>query len=158
MLDLGGQCSLGAGNLALLASHPASSHLDRNSEGLEGTLSAMVVVVTPEAVNVKSNSGALGEALQTMGHHLSAELAEELTLQPKVYNAIRSVREIDDSAGQSFVERGVGVAEASKTSGSAEGRGKGVPERNADIFGSVVVVNYNNEARQLSVNIWDRTK
>lgn len=59
----------------------------------------MVVIVTVEAVDVHRNSGTLSEALQTVGNHFSAELAEPLSLQTEVDDAVGTVGKINDGAG-----------------------------------------------------------
>lgn len=94
-----------------------------------------------EAVDVHRNSGTLSEALQTVGNHLGAELAEPLSLQTEVDDAVGTVGNINDGAGQGLVERGVGVAETGETGGGTEGLVEGVSKSDADIFGGVVVVN-----------------
>jgi hypothetical protein len=101
----------------------------------------VVVVVTVQAVNVQCDTSTLSKALQAVRNHLSAELAEPLSLQAKVNNGVGTVREVDDGAREGLVERGVGIAETSETSGRTEGLGKGVTKGDAYIFGSVVVVN-----------------
>jgi hypothetical protein len=135
------QRALGAGDLALLACHLARSHTDGHSERLEGALGPVVVVVAADAVDVHGEAGGLGEALQAVGHHLSAQLSEPLALQSEVDDAVRSVGEVDDSAGEGFVERSVGVPETGEASGRAEGLGEGVTESNAAVLSGVVVVN-----------------
>lgn len=52
-----------------------------------------------EAVDVHRNSGTLSEALQTVGNHFSAELAEPLSLQTEVDDAVGTVGKINDGAG-----------------------------------------------------------
>lgn len=88
---LGAQSALGARNLALLAGYPRGSSLDSDSKSLKGTLSTVVIIVTVKAVNVQCNTSTLGEALQAVRNHLSAELAEPLSLQTKVNNAVGTV-------------------------------------------------------------------
>lgn len=88
---------------------------------------------------------ALRKALEAVGDHLAAQLAEPLPLEAKINDAVGSIRDIDDCAGKGLVERRVGVAEACKTSGCSEGGGESVTEGNADIFSSMVVVNYTSQ-------------
>lgn len=101
----------------------------------------MVVVVTAQAVDVQGDAGSLGKALQAVGDHLTAELAEVLALEAQVDDGVGSVGQIDDSAGESLVERGVGIAEAGDASEGTEGLGEGGADGDAAVFGSVVVVN-----------------
>lgn len=144
------QGTLGARHLALLAWYPGDSSLDSKSQSLEGTLGTVVIVVAVEAVDVQRDTGTLSETLHAVGDHLGAELAEELALQAKVDNAVGTVGEVDDGAGEGLVERSVGIAEAGKTGGSTEGLGKGVAKGNADILGGVVVINYRDKVNQSS--------
>jgi hypothetical protein len=101
----------------------------------------VVVVVTPQAVDVQGDASGLGKALQAVGDHLSAELAEVLALEAQVNDAVGSVGKIDYGAGEGLVERSIGVAKAGDAGQSTEGFGKGSADSNADVFGSVVVVN-----------------
>jgi hypothetical protein len=100
----------------------------------------VVIVVTVEAVNVQRDTGTLSKALQTVRNHLGAELAEPLSLQTEVNNAVGTVGEIDNGAREGLVERSVGVAETSETSGCTKGLSEGVTKGDAYIFGGVVVV------------------
>lgn len=85
----------------------------------------MVVVVSADAVDVHRHLRALREALQAVGYHLAAQLAEPLTLEAQLGDAVWAVGDVDDSAGEGLVERSVGVAEAGEAGGSAEGFGEG---------------------------------
>jgi hypothetical protein len=89
---------------------------------------------------MECNAGSLGKALQTVRHHLTAQLAEPLAFKTELDDAIGTVREIDDGAGEGFVERRVGVSEASYAGERAEGLVEGVTKSNADVFGCVVVI------------------
>lgn len=135
------QGAFGTGNLALLAGHARDSHLDGDGQGLEGALGAVVVVVAVEAVDVEGDAGALGEALEAVGDHLAAQLAEELALEANVDDAVGAVGEVDDGAREGLVEGSVGVAVAREAGGRAESLSEGDAEGDADVFGRVVVVN-----------------
>lgn len=102
----------------------------------------MVVVVTAQAVDVQGDASGLSKALQAVGDHLGAELAQHLALETQVDNGVRAVGQIDDGARESLVQRGVGIAEAGDASQGAEGFGKGRADGEAAVFGSVVVVNW----------------
>lgn len=91
---------------------------------------------------MECHSCTLGKALQTVRNHLSAQRSEPLSLEAKVDNTVRSVGQIDDGAGQGFVERSVGVAEAGEAGWGAEGFGEGIAQGDADVFSSVVVVDF----------------
>jgi hypothetical protein len=58
-----------------------------------------MVILTADAIDVHSHSGGLGKALQAMGHHLAAQLAEPLALETEIDDGIWSVRQVDDGAG-----------------------------------------------------------
>ncbi len=79
--SLSAQCTLGAGNLALLAGNPGGSHANGHSKSLKRTLSPVVVVVTAQAVNVQGDASGLSKALQAVRDHLAAELAQHLALE-----------------------------------------------------------------------------
>jgi hypothetical protein len=59
----------------------------------------VVVIVTVEAMDVHRNSGTLSEALQTVGDHLGAKLAEPLSLETEVDDTVGTVGNINDGAG-----------------------------------------------------------
>lgn len=139
---LSAQSALGAGNLSLSALNPGSSHANSHGQRLEGALSPVVVVVAPQAVDVQGDTGGLGKALQAVGDHLAAELAEVLALEAQVDDGVRAVGEIDDGAGEGLVERGVGIAEAGDAGEGTESLGKGGADGDAAVLGSVVVVNW----------------
>lgn len=101
--SLSAQCTLGAGNLSLLARNPSSSHANRHSQRLKGTLSSVVVVVTAQAVDVQGDTSGLSKALQAMGDHLAAELAQHLALEAQVDNGVGAVGQIDDGAREGLV-------------------------------------------------------
>lgn len=86
----------------------------------------MVVIVTVEAVDVECDAGTLGKALETMGDHLGAQLAEPLALKAKVDNTVGTVGKVDDGAGEGLVERSVGMSETGETGRGAEGLGESV--------------------------------
>lgn len=100
----------------------------------------MVVVVAADAVNVHGDAGGLGEALEAVGHHLAAQLAEPLALEAELDDAVGAVGDVDDGAGEGLVEGRVGVAEAGDALGRAEGGGEGFAEGDAAVFGGMVVV------------------
>lgn len=73
-VSLGSQRPFGTRHLSLLAWYPAGRHLDSYGQGLEGTLGSVVVVVSPDAVDVHCYPCALRKALQTVGDHFRAQL------------------------------------------------------------------------------------
>lgn len=101
----------------------------------------MVVVVTAQAVDVQGDASGLSKALQAVGDHLGAELAQHLALETQVDNGVGAVGQIDDGARESLIQRSVGIAEAGDAGQGAEGFGKGGADGEAAVFGSVVIVN-----------------
>lgn len=140
-LFLSAQSALSARNLSLSALNPSRSHANSHRQRLERTLGPVVVVVAAQAVDVQRDACGLGKALQAVGDHLAAELAEHLALEAQIDDGVRSVGQIDDSAGEGLVEGGVGIAEAGNAGEGAEGLGKGGADGDAAVFGGVVVVN-----------------
>ena len=80
------------------------------------------------------------KALQAVGDHLGAEVANLLALEAQVGHAVGAVRQVDYRPAEGLVQGRVGVPEAGQARGRAERARKGVPERDADVFGCVVVV------------------
>ncbi len=105
--DLYTQRPLCARHLALSARDPARRLPYRNCKRLKRALSAVVVVVTSQAVDVEGDAGRPREALQAVRDHLGAEVPDLLALQSQVNDAIRPVREIHDGAAQGLVQRRV---------------------------------------------------
>lgn len=92
------QHALGAGHLALTADHRCARHPQCHGQGLERALGPVVVVVAAQAVDVHRDAGALREAVQAVGDHLAAEVADFLAAQAQLGNAERTVGEVDDGA------------------------------------------------------------
>lgn len=117
----------------------------------------MVVIVPPEAVYVQGDAPGLGEALEAVGDHLAAQVANLLALQAQVDDREGPVGQVDDGARQGLVERAVGVAEARETRRGAERGGEGVAQGYADVFGCVVVVDWMRRGmsvRRLCLRAW----
>lgn len=114
--------------------------LDCQCQRLEGTLGTVVIVLATKTVDMKCYTGTLGETLENMGNHLGAELAKPLALQAELDDAVRPVGEIDHGAGEGLVKGSVSVSVASETGGSSESLGEGVAQGDADIFGSVMII------------------
>ena len=118
---------------------------NRNGHGLEGTLGAVVVVEPVQAVDVEGDGGGLREALEAVGDHLATQLAEELALEAEIDDGVRSVRQVDDGAGEGLVEGRVGVSEAGDADRRAEGLFVSGAECDANVLGRVVVVDWEAE-------------
>lgn len=136
------QGALRARNLALPAGDLGSGLAHRNRQRLERALGPVVVVLAAQAVDVQGDSRTLREALQAVGDHLAAKVANLLAFEAEVDDAVGAVGEVDDGAGEGLVERGVGIAEARQTGHAVEGLGKSVTEGDTNVFRGVVVVNY----------------
>lgn len=120
------QCSLGARHLALLAGDPAGGGLDGDGEGLEGALGAVVVVEAAEAVDVDGDAGGLGKAVDAVGDHLAAQVANLFALEAELDDGEGPVRQVDHGARQRLVQGRVGRSEARQARGRAQGLAKGV--------------------------------
>jgi len=106
----------------------------------------MMIVLAPQAIDMQRQTRLLRKALQPVRQHLAAQIAELLARQAEVYDAEGPRGEVDDGAGQGFVERGVGGAEADKAE-RGEGRGRegevqAAAEGEEGVFGGVVVVDW----------------
>jgi hypothetical protein len=100
----------------------------------------VVVIETPDAVDMQSDPGGLGETLKAVRDHLAAELTEELALETQLDDSVGAVGEVNDGAGKGFVERSIGISVASETDRGTEGLGEGVSESETNIFRRVVVI------------------
>lgn len=81
----------------------------------------MVVVVTSNNINVHCDTRALGETLQTVRDHLSAQVTKLLTVKLQVGDAEGTVGEVDDCTSEGLVEGGVCVTETGETGGRLDG-------------------------------------
>lgn len=135
------QCALCTGDFTFPPRNLARGGTHRDSESLECTLGAMMIVLAPEAVYVEGDAGSLGEALHGVGDHLAAQVANLLALEAKLDDTVGSVREVDNGTREGLVEGCVGKAVAGETSHAGEGLCEGVTESDADIFRRVMVIN-----------------
>lgn len=127
-------------DLPLHALDPLQRHLQRLRQRLERALGTVVVVLAVERRDVQREAGVLRKRLEPVRQHLRTQRADALALDAEVDVRKRPVRQVDDGARERLVERRVGVAEASKTSGAAERLLEGVAERDEGVLGRVVVV------------------
>jgi hypothetical protein len=81
----------------------------------------VVVVVAAQAVDVHGDAGALREAVQAVGDHLAAEVADLLAAQAQLGDAEWAVGEVDDGAREGFVQWAVGGSEACEAGCGVEG-------------------------------------
>ena len=61
-----------------------------------------------------------------MRQHLAAQVADLLAPRAELDDGVGSVGEVDDGAGEGFVERAIGVAEAGEAGGRLEGGFEGL--------------------------------
>lgn len=80
-LDFLEQDALGTRNLVLLASNPGGSHSDSSSDGLEGTLGLVVVVLSSQHIDMHGNTGTLGETLQDVRYHFGRQITQLLPFE-----------------------------------------------------------------------------
>ena len=99
-----------------------------------------MIIRPPKHIDMHRHPGPLAETLQTMRHHLAAEIAELLALEPELGDAEGAVRQVDDGARERLIQRGVGVAETREPGGRAEGGLEGGAERDERVLCAVVVV------------------
>ena len=99
----------------------------------------MVIVLSPDDINVQRDSSTLSETLQYVGDHLCAQVAKFLSSEHRRLGRVGGigsaevghekgpVREVDYGAGKGFVEGSVSRAKASEASGGFESLFKGLP-------------------------------
>lgn len=100
----------------------------------------MVVVVAVCAANVQGHFGGLREALQPMGDHLGAQVADLLAAEAQVDDGPRTAREVDHSPREGLVERGIAAAEAGEGLAGTEGFCERRAEGEEGILRGVVIV------------------
>lgn len=82
----------------------------------------------------------LRPARQPMMDHLRIQLPHHGRCEIEFTDEERTGRDVDDGAGERFVQRRVGVTEAGDAGAGAEGGGEGGAEGEEGVFGCVVVV------------------
>lgn len=116
----------------------------------------MMIVIAPNAVHMHRNASSLRERLQTMRQHLAAQVADLFSLRAQVDDGEGSVREVDDGAGEGFVEWAVSVAETSKAGRGLESGFEGLAMLSAPRFPPIKVTISHTcpSAMQLSSAVW----
>jgi hypothetical protein len=115
-------------DLSLLTGHSLDGLPHRDGQGLERGLSAVVVVVALQHVDVQGHAGGLAEAMQTVRDHLGGQRADLGVLEAELAHEVRSRRDVDHGTRDRLVERRVRVAEPSQALAVAEGAGEGLAE------------------------------
>ena len=103
----------------------------------------MMIIEPPQAIHMQRHARRLRKTLQTMWYHLATQVTNLLALESEIYDCVGPVGEIDDGAGECFVEGRVAGAEAGEAGvvlceGGFEGRAEG----EAGVFGCVVIVDW----------------
>jgi hypothetical protein len=91
----GTQRSLRTRHLPFPPRNPRSSLSNRNCQSLKRTLRSVMIIITPQAIHMNSDSRRLRKTLQAMWNHLTAQVSDFLPLQPQIYNTERAVRKVD---------------------------------------------------------------
>lgn len=103
----------------------------------------MVIIEPPQAVHMHRDSRRLRKALHAVRNHLAAQVSNPLALEAEFDDGVGAVGEVDDGAGERFIERAVCGAETGEADGCAKGFFEGGAKGNADIFCGVVVIDCN---------------
>ncbi len=85
----------------------------------------MMVVLPLQHPHMQRDSRGLAKTLQSMMDHLRTELADLLVFEAEVANEEGSGGNVEDGAGECFVEGCVGVAEACDAFAVTECEGEG---------------------------------
>lgn len=120
------QHTLSTRHLSLPSNNRRARHPQRNSQRLERTLRAVVVVVAVQTVDVHRHARSLREAVQAVRDHLAGEVTDLLAAEAEVANAVGAVGEVYDGAREGFVEGAVGGAEAGEAGCCVEGGFEGL--------------------------------
>ena len=85
-----------------------------------------------------------------MMYHLAIQLPDHRSLEAEFADEEGSRGDVDDGAGEGFVERGVAVTEASEAGAGAQGRGEGAAEGEEGVLGRVMVIDCSMYVRRLA--------
>src|SRR5689334_1867022 len=114
----------------------------RERQGLERGLGAVVVVLAAQHVDVERHAAGDGERLEEVGQVLGRDLADRLAPEPQADLGPGPAGEVDHGTRQGLVERRVGVAEAADAAPVAERLVERLAERQGAVLGGVVVVHF----------------
>ena len=130
-------------HLALPAPLPPHSPLDRNRQTLKHRLALMMIVLPRQHIHMQRHPRRLTETLQAMTYHLGCQAADggvAETGREGGGGEKGAGGNVDDGAGEGFIEGRIGVGEAGETGAGAKGGGEGAAEEEEGVFGGVVVV------------------
>lgn len=100
----------------------------------------MMIVLAPQTIHMQRRPTRLGKTLQTMRNHLRAQIPNLLPSESQLRDAVRTIAQVDDGAGQRLVEGAVGGAEPSEAFGAGERGLECSAQSEESVFGGVVVV------------------
>ena len=89
----------------------------------------------------------LGKTMKHMGNHLCAQIPDLLAGEGQFDDGVGTVGQVNDAEAEGFVEGDVGGSVASEADGGAEGGFEGGAEGDGDVFGGVVVVDWEEVSR-----------
>lgn len=102
----------------------------------------MVVILSVQAAHVKSNTGCLSKALETVRDHLRAQSANLLTAEAQIDHGVGSIRQVDDGPREGLVQGSITAAKTSKGSTRTKSLGESGTKSEEGVFGGVVVINF----------------
>jgi hypothetical protein len=135
------QHPLGTPDLTLPLLHHRGSMPNRDSQRLKRTLRPMMIILSPQTIDMQRRPTRLRKALQTMRNHLAAQIANLLPPQPQINHTIRPVRQINHSPRQRLVQRRIRVPKAREPRRPVQRRLERRANGQKGVFGRVVVVN-----------------
>lgn len=100
----------------------------------------MMIILASYTINMQRDPRILRKALHAMRDHLTAQIADLLTLETEFDDCVGTVGEVDDGAGEGFVQRGICGSEACEAGWGAEGVFECAAKGETDVFCGVVVV------------------
>ena len=99
-----------------------------------------MIITPPNHIDMQRHPGRHCPAAQAMMYHLAIQLPDHRCLKVEVADKEGPRGDVDDGAGEGFVEGRVAVAEAGEAGAGPQGGGEGGAEGEEGVFGRVVVV------------------
>lgn len=99
-----------------------------------------MIIVPLDDIHVQRHTRILRPAAKPMMNHLRIQRPHHRRLETEIADEERARRDINDSAGEGFIKRGVSVTETCNAGAGTEGRGEGRAESEKGVFGCMVVV------------------
>jgi hypothetical protein len=124
--------------LVIVATH-------RGSEGergrLESRLRSVVIILTLDDAHVQVDPRLKREGLKEVREILGRDLPEILTLKPQADRGPWSSREVDNRAGERFIERGVRRPKSLEPTSVSERLSQRLAEGERAVFCGVMIIN-----------------